>query len=164
MAFYVEHVNIPVTSETPQALVVELHRLFMQQSMEDTKLNHIREGKYFRYHIANAMLQRQFNTHIFCMLACSKLCSAMASHNTNFDQKAHIWHSGQHWLCTHIQTKTMSAGFAEDMAANKATLHPMFQVLEAKDIWAKGKGHLRCRKQCSVPPTFHQHEQSSKVK
>lgn len=36
----------------------------------------------------------------------------------------------------------MSAGFAEDMAANKATLHPMFQVLEAKDIWAKGKGQL----------------------
>ena len=80
MAFYVEHVDILVTSETPQALVVELHRLLMQQSMEDTKLNYIQEGKSFHYHIANAIMQRQFTTHIFCILACSKLCSAMALH------------------------------------------------------------------------------------
>ena len=45
---------------------------------------------------------------------------------------------------TQIKThsKLLLTGFTQALAANKAILNPLLQLLEAKDVWVKGKGQL----------------------
>ena len=136
MAYYVANSQAGLESEPPSALVANLHRLFMQQFMEDLVGEAVNQGE--------SNMQYPIVVHIQAMNSCYSTHALLLHCPTTSSQvSVHIQLNLPLDLTqTGTQTTSLLTGFGTELAANKAVLHPLLQLLEAKDIWIEGKGQL----------------------